>query len=58
MVLAEIIEYSAETDLWGRSADGDYILDEILTPEEAQAILDSYKVIPSGMKPVSEFPAK
>lgn len=58
MVLVEIIEYAVEPDVWGRSADGDYVLDEILTPEEAQAILDSYKIIPSGMKPVSEFPAK
>lgn len=58
MVLIDIIQYSAVKDAWGRSADGDYILDEILTPEEAQAVLDSYKIIPSGMKPISQFPAK
>ncbi len=45
-------------NVWGRSADGDYILDEIMTPEEVQAVLDSYKIIPSEMKPVSQFPAK
>jgi len=57
-VRVDLIAYMAGADQWGRSTDGDYGLDEILTPEEAQAIIDSYKIIPSGMKPVSQFPAK
>lgn len=58
MVQVDYVKYRAETDLWGRSTDGDIGFDEILTKEQAQAVLDSYKIIPGCMKPLSEFPAK
>jgi len=57
-VQVDLIEYEAESGKWFRSNDGDYGYDAILTDDEAQAVLDSYKPIYGYMKPISEFPAK
>lgn len=57
-VQVDLIEYEAESGKWFRSNDGDYGYDAILTDDEAQAVLNSYKPIYGYMKPISEFPAK
>lgn len=55
MVMVDCLNFDAELSRYNRSADGDDYYEQTLTEAEYEAILESYRVVPLPMTPVSDF---